>query len=49
MEGVRFLEDQRSCRKIELGGLDKTHVLKVARKVFYNETEMERSMREKQR
>ncbi|GBM58072.1 hypothetical protein AVEN_77242-1 [Araneus ventricosus] len=31
LEDVQFLEDQRSCRKMELGGLDKTHFAKKRR------------------
>ena len=34
---------------MELGGLDKSHILKVTRKVSYNEKETECSVREKQR
>ena len=41
-----FLEDHRLCRKMELGGLDKSHFSKVMRKVSYNEKEMEHSVRE---
>lgn len=31
LEDVQFLEDQRLCRKIEFGGLDKKHFAKVMR------------------
>lgn len=49
LEDVQFLEDQRSCRKMELGGLDKTHFAKVTRKLAHNEKEIERAVIEKRR
>ncbi|GBM17729.1 hypothetical protein AVEN_56042-1 [Araneus ventricosus] len=49
LEYMQFLEDQRSCGKMELGGLDKTHFGKVMRKLAYNEKEIGRAAMEKRR
>lgn len=49
LEDLQFLEDQRSCRKMVLGGLDKTHVAKVLRKQSRIEQEIERTVKETRR